>query len=73
MKVFPGNEFGLTTPLLPRPALHTLYYHETEAGICMKAKTIVIYCNTLYYTYVNTVHYHAWYGPGSTRVLRVVL
>ena len=57
MQVCPDNEFGLATPLQPRPALHAIYYLDTEADTCMKTKMIVIYRNTSYYTYINALYY----------------
>ena len=55
MQMCPGNEFGLATSLQLRPALYTLYYLDTEADTCIKTKIIVNYCNTSYYTYINTL------------------
>ena len=59
MQVCPGNECGLAKPRKPRPAIHTLYYLDTGADTCMKTKIMLIYCNTLYYTYINTLYYDA--------------
>ena len=61
MQVCPGNEFGLhvATPLQPRPALRDIYYLGTEADTCMETNIIVVYHNTSYYTYVNTLYYDA--------------
>ena len=75
MRVGPDNEFGLATPLQPRPALCTFYYLDIKAVICIKTKIIrvVIYCNTSCYTYVNTLYYNAKHGSSSTRVLCIVL
>ena len=46
MQVYPGNEFGLATPLQQSPAICSLYYFDTEADTCMKTKVIVIHCIT---------------------------
>ena len=56
MQVCLGNEFRLATPLQWRLALHDIYYLDTEADTCMKAKIIVIYHNTSYYTHINTLY-----------------